>query len=472
MPVLTLEWLAARLSDLEMYQSQEDLSWARRLGVAPRSSSVLLGNGVDLSFFDPSAVDPERARQLRADLGIPDGSLVVGTVGRLVTEKGYRELFAAAATVRASFPHVYFLAVGDIDPEKDDTLSEAEMAHARKDVIFTGWREDVRDLLALVDIFVLASWREGVPRSAIEAAAMAKPLVLTDIRGCREVARDGVEGLLVPPRDPTALASTIRALVKDPKLRERLGLAAAARARMLFDEGRVADRVLESYHKLLARKGILETPTLSMTRAPIIRPARPSDAPVLAALHRHSLPNSFLPYLGDRFLRRLYRALASDPQAVTLVAENGPFVVGFACAVPSIRAFYRRFYRRHGVPAALVAAPKILRPGALRRARQTARYPATARALPDAELLAIAVTADQRGTGLGDILAEGVLKGLAHRGVEQVKVLVAADNERANRFYERVGFRPATQMELHEGRSSNVLVLTCLSSSHSGSRSS
>ena len=77
-------------------------------------------------------------------------------------------------------------------------------------MLVTGWRDDVRDLLAVMDVFVLASWREGMPRSAIEAAAMGRPLVLTDIRGCREVARHEREALLVPPRDPEALAALLR----------------------------------------------------------------------------------------------------------------------------------------------------------------------------------------------------------------------------------------------------------------------
>lgn len=464
-PVGVLEWLAARFSDLELYQSREDLAWARRIGLVPRSRSVLLGNGVDLSFFDPSAVDPERVSRLRAELRIREGSFVVGTVARLVAEKGYRELFAAASQIRARFPDVRFVAVGDPDPEKTDSLTPAEIARAREDFVFAGWREDVRDLLALFDVFVLPSWREGLPRSALEAAAMAKALVLTDIRGCREVARDRVEGLFVPPRSPSGLAAAIGSLVQDAGLRKRLGKAARARAAEFFDERRIADCVVTNYRRLLARKGILPSPTWIGADGSRMRSARPSDASTLAILHRSALPDSFLPALGDRFLRRLYRALASDPEAVTLVAEQGSRVVGFATGVPSVRAFYRRFYRKHGVPAVLAAAPKLFRRETLRRAHQTARYPGNAHSVPDAELLAIAVASGARGTGIGKTLADGVIEGLARHGVRQVKVLVASENQRANRFYERIGFRPLTQMELHEGRSSNVLVLTCPSSS-------
>ena len=120
--------------------------------------------------------------------------------------------------------------------------------------MFTGWREDIADLMALMDVFVLPSWREGLPRSAIEAAASGLPLVLTDIRGCREVARDGVEGSLVPVRNAPALANAIVALLDDPDARRTLGRAARARAEELFDERRVTQTVVMASQALLARR--------------------------------------------------------------------------------------------------------------------------------------------------------------------------------------------------------------------------
>lgn len=254
-PVLSLEWLASRFSDLELYQSQEDLAWARRIGLVDRSKGVLLGNGVDLARFDPAALSKERLERLRQELGIPSHATVVGTVGRLVVEKGYRELFAAARRVCEDDPDVWFLVVGPNDPVKSDALGDDEMKAVGDRVVFTGWRDDVRDLLGLMDVFVLASWREGVPRSAIEAAAMERALVLTDIRGCREVIRHQVEGILVPVRDGAGLAAAITSLVGDDPLRGRLGRAARARALERFDEHRVTESVLAHYRRVLAAKG-------------------------------------------------------------------------------------------------------------------------------------------------------------------------------------------------------------------------
>ncbi|MGQ0669640.1 MAG: sugar transferase [Actinomycetota bacterium] len=255
LPVLAIEWFAARFSDVELFQSEEDLTWARRIRMVGVSKSVLLGNGTDLSRFDPAAVPPERATEVRRGLGIPQDALMVGTVGRLVAEKGYRELFAAARRVREAVPSARFVAIGERDPDKADAITDEEIASAKDDVIFLGWRDDIPDVLASMDVFVLPSWREGVPRSAIEAAAMGKPMVLTDIRGCREVGRDGREGILVPPRDPERLAAGIILLLRDPLLRERLGAAARERALSRFDGRSVEEVLLTRYRDLLVRKG-------------------------------------------------------------------------------------------------------------------------------------------------------------------------------------------------------------------------
>ncbi|HEX4907427.1 MAG TPA: GNAT family N-acetyltransferase, partial [Actinomycetes bacterium] len=375
----------------------------------------------------------------------------------------------AARAVRQADPRVRFLAVGTPDLDKADAISEAELAAAAGDVVVTGWRDDVRDLLAVMDVFVLASWREGMPRSAIEAAAMGKALVLTDIRGCREVARHDREALLVAPRDPGALAAAISRLAADPALRERLAAAARRRALERFSEQDVAERVVAHYRRLAG------TPAGAATGLVVIRPATGADAAAMARLHADGMPEAFLPTLGPRFLARLYRALAADPDAVALVAEGVGGVVGFAAGVPSVGGFYRRFARGHGPAAALAAAPRLVRPGVARRLLETVRYPAAGNGhgpMPDAELLSIAVAPGWRAGGTGRALADGVLDGLAGRGVDDIKVVVGAANQGANRFYAKVGFREAGRLTVHQGTPSNVWIRSCRSSSPSPSPSS
>jgi ribosomal protein S18 acetylase RimI-like enzyme len=192
-----------------------------------------------------------------------------------------------------------------------------------------------------------------------------------------------------------------------------------------------------------------------------MRAALAGDAPAIAALHRDAMPTAFLPSLGDRFLRRLYRTAARDPDAVALVAVDRGTVVGFVAAVPSVRAFFRRFVARHGAMAALDAAPHLMRPSVAGRAVETARYPAGTEDLPDAELLSIAVAPGYRARGIGAGLTAAVARALGDRGVGELKVVVGADNDGANRFYERVAVRPPRGTAVHEGVSSNVWVLAC-----------
>jgi glycosyltransferase involved in cell wall biosynthesis len=261
--VLALEWIAARASDLELYQSHEDLEWSRRLRIARADKGRLLGNGADLSRFDPRSVSDRRRMAIRHELGIPQDVLVVGTVGRLVAEKGYPELVAAARRVREVTPSVVFVAVGGRDIEKADALAEEMLADAANEVRFLGWREDVRDLISVMDVFVLASRREGLARSAIEAAAMGKPLVLTNIRGCREIVREGIDGFLVAPGDIAHLADAIIKLALDSVLRERMGAAGRKRAVERFDEEKVSDKVVHAYRELLGKKRIGPRPKAS-----------------------------------------------------------------------------------------------------------------------------------------------------------------------------------------------------------------
>jgi glycosyltransferase involved in cell wall biosynthesis/ribosomal protein S18 acetylase RimI-like enzyme len=459
LPVLAMEWLAAAFSDLELFQSGEDLAWARRLRLVGERQGVLLGNGVDLTRFDPAATDPAGIRRLRAELGIPEGSLVVGAVGRLVAEKGYREFFEAARRIRAADPSVRFLAIGDLDEAKSDAISGRELEAAADDVLVTGWREDMPELLALLDVFVLPSWREGMPRSAIEAGAMGRPLVLTDIRGCREVARDGIEGILVPPRDPARLAEAITRLIEDPKLRATMGTAARARVLERFDEEHVERLILDRSRALLRHRGL---PTAEP--GPVrIRRARPADADAIARIHGEALPEAFLPTLGHPFLRRLYVALADDPATTLLVAVDGEGVIGFAAGVCSVGGFYRRFLVRHGVQAAVAVAPRAFRPDVWRRMRETAAYPDRAASLPQAELLSIAVDPSRRAEGIGRALALGVIGGLSDVAVPEMKVVVSEENLGANRFYAALGFRQAARIEVHEGSASNVWVIACRS---------
>lgn len=256
---------AMRMSHHEFFQSSEDYRLAVRTKMVRASRASILGNGVDLRRFDPGEVDPEAVAELRRSWGVLDATavgdeaaIVVGTVGRLVREKGYLELFAAAREARRRNRRLTFVAVGPEEPTKDDGLSSQDLAQARADGVVVageGRTEDMPATYAAFDIFVLPSYREGMPRSAIEASAMRVPVIATDIRGCREVVDDGVSGTLIPPRNADAITEAVEALAVDPARRQDFGDAGRTRALGLFDEELVIAKVLTVYKALLATHG-------------------------------------------------------------------------------------------------------------------------------------------------------------------------------------------------------------------------
>jgi glycosyltransferase involved in cell wall biosynthesis len=254
--VTRAERWSMRLSHHELFQSQEDLDRARSARMVPAGRASWLGNGVDLGRFDPARVDAGAVARLRAAWG---GAPVVGAVGRLVAEKGYPELFEAWRAVRRIHHDAVLVVVGPDEPDKDDRLDPELVRRAVADGVHVhgeGRHEEMPALYAAFDLVVLASHREGMPRSAIEASAMGRPVVATDIRGCREVVDDGVTGELVPVRDPAALAEAIGCLLRDRARAAARGMAGRARAIDRFDEGAVVERTLQVYRRLLSRRGI------------------------------------------------------------------------------------------------------------------------------------------------------------------------------------------------------------------------
>ncbi|MFC7488060.1 glycosyltransferase family 4 protein [Knoellia sp. CPCC 206453] len=228
------EALAIRFSDYEFFQNAADRDTLRRF-LKPGRHEVV-GNGVDLERFHPS---PEGRRRVREELGLTHDDLLVGTIGRRVREKGLVEFAEVAARLgdRATFVWV--------GPEDGP---DTHISDPHEDAVrFLGERSDMEDVYSAIDVFVLASHREGFSRASMEAAACGVAMVLTDIRGCREIGTHDEHVLLVPVNDPQALGHAVERLLKDALLRRRLGAAARKRATAAFDQRVVARRSLETY---------------------------------------------------------------------------------------------------------------------------------------------------------------------------------------------------------------------------------
>ncbi len=454
--VYLLEAIASRCSDAELVQNPEDLELLTRWHISAPQKTGLLGNGVDLERFNPARFDADERARIREEIGARPDDVVVGVVGRLVAEKGYPELFAAAEGLDDRY---LVLAIGPDEPDKPDALPREMVAAAEATgVRFLGMRDDVDRLYAAMDIFVLPSHREGFPRSAMEAAATGLPVVATDIRGCRQVVADGETGLLVPVEDPEALRAAIIAIGDSGDRRREMGVEARRKAEAEFDERRVVQIVLDTYRRVGRSKGLARLlPEATPGSPPPIRPARPEDAPVVAGLHAE-IATGFLPRLGRGFLRRLYRALIEWPGADVLVAEDQAGPVGFAAATGDTSAFYRYFLRRHGLFAAFAALPRLVRPSVLRRALETLRYGGGDSSAIPAELLAVAVSAEVRGRGVGGRLLAEMESCYRRRRLPSVRVVVGADNTASLALFRSAGFVDADEVAVHPGEPSVELV--------------
>ncbi len=255
--LVAIERLVSIGVDAILVQGEEDRRTLVETGAVRPDLITWIGNGIDLSRFAPGPRTDRDRREVRAELGLAHDEVLFLSAGRLVREKGFLELFDAAARARREDRRVRLAVAGDIDAGKSDALDPAVIARARdQGVMVLGRRTDMDRLYAAADVVALASWREGLPRVLMEGAAMGKPLLAADARGCREVVRPPRNGLLVPVRDASALARGMLALAADAELRRTLGEANALEARERYDIAAVVPRVTAVYDRLLAEKGL------------------------------------------------------------------------------------------------------------------------------------------------------------------------------------------------------------------------
>ena len=263
-----LERATMRFSRLNFSQNPEDVPVAIAEHICRADRIEQVGNGIDLRRFEASLHTPEQRAKTRASLGLSKEHIVVGMVARLVEEKGWLEMLGAAAILKAKDARVRFLFIGGFEPAKKDAIrAEALREHGIDDVAqFLGHRTDVPELYAAMDIATLPSHREGFPRAPMEASAMGRPCVVTDVRGCRQTVDDGVTGFVVPARSPERLAEAIDKLVQSEPLRRSMGAAARKKAVAEFDERTVITRILAAYDRLL--EALPEAAKAKVRRAP------------------------------------------------------------------------------------------------------------------------------------------------------------------------------------------------------------
>ncbi len=198
----------------------------------PAHKVVKIYNGIELDEYDPAVFKAEAAT-IRKEYNIRDTDYLVGAIGRMVWQKGFEYLMRGAKDFLRPARNVKLLMVGD-GPYKECLQECAARVGLRDNIVFAGFRKDIRNILSVIDLFVIPSLQEGFPMVTLEAMAMAKPIVATRIDGITEQITDGVEGILVPPKDPSALAQAINKIIDNKELALSFGAAARKRVEREF----------------------------------------------------------------------------------------------------------------------------------------------------------------------------------------------------------------------------------------------
>lgn len=256
MVFLWLEKWAGQFTDILFTQSLEDAEVAKLEKLVPKNAIYAIGNGVDPGKFNPQKFG--NGAKIRKSLGIPDNAFVIGMIARLVQEKGICEFLEAATQAAVENDKIYFLVIGtrldsDHAQEVSNTISAVKEKLANR-LMFLGQRKDVPELISTMDVFCLPSWREGMPRSIIEAMMMGKAVIATNIRGSREEVIEGKTGYLVPTRNSKLLKEKFLYCATHREEMKKMGEAGRERALNHFDEHKIIEKQITIIQSHIADK--------------------------------------------------------------------------------------------------------------------------------------------------------------------------------------------------------------------------
>jgi glycosyltransferase involved in cell wall biosynthesis len=222
-----------------IFQNLDDLEvFVRNRLISKKQAFLIPGSGVDMEVFCPS---PE-----------PEGETVVVLAGRLLRSKGVPEFVEAAKRLRGAGIRARFVIVGEPYPDNPDTIQPQELVDWQKEGVIEswGWRDDMTEVLAQTSIVCLPTrYKEGLPRLLVEAGACGRPVVATDIPGCRMILRDGENGLMIPPGDIPALVAALKTLIESPALRKEMGQHGRRIVEQEFSVTHIIARTLDVYNQ-------------------------------------------------------------------------------------------------------------------------------------------------------------------------------------------------------------------------------
>lgn len=249
--IINLYKIGFKKADGVIFQNSDDLNMFLNLKLLPKQKAHLIrGSGLDTNYYSLENLDKNEIDTLKNELQI-DKKIIVMMVARAIWDKGIREYYESAKVITQKYNNVQFILIGGIDKGNPTSVDENFLKNSN--VIWLGERKDVRNLLSLCDIFVLPSYREGFPRTVMEACSLSKPIVTTDTVGCKEAVVDGYNGFLCRVKDSHDLSLKIERLIVDKDLRAKMGENSRIKAKMEFDVKKVIESYLSLYQNLMQK---------------------------------------------------------------------------------------------------------------------------------------------------------------------------------------------------------------------------
>ena len=247
------EIVASRFAHAVLFQNPDDLrSWSK-IPAIPIQKATLVGNGVDFSAIQKRVGSGARER-VRKELGISDDAFVIVNVARFEPQKGHFFLLHTLKQLVSQVDRKIVAVLVGIGIDQEKIEAEVERLGLQEVVYFTGYRQDVPDILTASDVSIMTSHYEGVPRALMESMALGIPVVATDVPGTRTLIRSGQTGLLVAYGDVPGMSDALTKVLTDPALAHRLGESGRNLVQTKFDEYTVADRVEEVYNHVLQNR--------------------------------------------------------------------------------------------------------------------------------------------------------------------------------------------------------------------------
>lgn len=244
--------ISCSASNITIFQNQDDLKFFTSNKIAsPTKVTLIKGSGVDTEDFSLEKLRHKNLNHVKKDLEYDPTQIRIFLISRLLKYKGIEEYLEASRILKQSYKNLCFYLVGPLD----NTMYgfPVESLEEYKDIVkYMGYRNDIPEILSFADILVHPTYyREGLPRILLEAASLEIPIVTTDVPGCRDVVEDGVNGYLVPPKDPNVLAEAIEKLILNKNLRQKMGQVGRERVVKEFSLDVVCQETLEVYNDLL-----------------------------------------------------------------------------------------------------------------------------------------------------------------------------------------------------------------------------